>query len=191
MCNEHKEFDKLIQITEKILCIPGKYKLSRIMNTFLISLLGIGLFCCNDRKPTNNDMPIEFDNLKPNNELQTQKLGLTPDHIAPDGSKIFKLPDMSRGGLSICELAPGQTTQAVKHKTVEEIWYFQSGEGEVWRKLNIHEEITKVNEDISITIPLGCEFQFKNTGKDPLRFIIVTMPPWPGPDEAVQVKGRW
>jgi len=123
--------------------------------------------------------------------FQTQKLKNEPDHIAPDGSKIFLLPSLKGGGTCICELPAYQTTQAVKHKTVEEIWFFLSGEGEVWRKMNSKEEVLKVSKDISITIPLGCHFQFRNTGGEPLRFIIVTMPSWPGENEAVEVENYW
>ena len=44
---------------------------------------------------------------------------------------------------------------------------------------------------VSLTIPLGAHFQFRNTGEAPLRFVIVTMPPWPGEDEAYGVEGHW
>ena len=37
------------------------------------------------------------------------------------------------GGLAHFELAPGHTSLAVRHRTVEEIWYFLSGTGEMWR----------------------------------------------------------
>jgi len=53
------------------------------------------------------------------------------------------------------------------------------------------EEETKVSKDVSITIPLSCNFQFRNTGQEPLRFIIVNMPPWPGNDEAVKIENYW
>ena len=38
-----------------------------------------------------------------------------------------------------------------------------------------------------LTIPLGTHFQFRSLGPGPLAAVAVTMPPWPGPDEAVPV----
>lgn len=31
----------------------------------------------------------------------------------------------------------------------------------------------------------------RNTGDKPLKFVITTMPPWPGKDEAFFVEGKW
>jgi mannose-6-phosphate isomerase-like protein (cupin superfamily) len=123
--------------------------------------------------------------------LATKVLPKDPDHIAPDGSEIRLLPDLAGGGLCHCTLPAGKTTQAVKHKTVEEIWCFIDGKGEVWRKRGNHEEVVAVEAGVSLTIPADTLFQFRNNGSEPLRFIIATMPPWPGPDEAVPVEGRW
>jgi len=80
---------------------------------------------------------------------------------------------------------------AVRHQTVEEIWYFIEGEGEVWRKQRDREEVVSVRSGVSITIPIGTHFQFRNTGEKNLEFLIVTMPPWPGSKEAITVKGYW
>lgn len=43
----------------------------------------------------------------------------------------------------------------------------------------------------SLTIPPRTAFQFRNTGMGPLRILIVTMPPWPGPQEAEEAVGVW
>lgn len=66
---------------------------------------------------------------------QTKKLKSEPDDIAPDGSKIFLLNSMKGGNMCLCELPAGETTQALHHKTAEEIWFFLSGEGEICRKM--------------------------------------------------------
>lgn len=125
-------------------------------------------------------------------EVETVKLKSEPDYIAPDGSKIFLLTNMKGGGLCLCELPVGAISKAVCHKTVEESWFFLSGEGQLWRKYK-DKDIgpVPVTKDMAITIPKGCHFQFKNTGDVPLRFIITTMPPWPGEDEAILVKDYW
>ncbi len=88
-------------------------------------------------------------------------------------------------------LGAGETSTAVVHRTVEEIWYFLSGRGEMWRKLNGQEEIVAVGSGVSISIPVGTQFQFRNLGNEPLTAIGATMPPWPGDAEASLVEGIW
>lgn len=157
----------------------------------VLILIMIDIIACTN-KP--NGKTIEkgiIDSVKHITLYQTNTLKKYPDDIAPDGSKIYRLNSLKGGSMCLCELPVGEITQAVRHKTVEEIWFFLSGKGELWRKMNDKDEVTIVSKDISITIPLGCQFQFKNTGKEPLRFIIVTMPPWPGVDEAEKVDGYW
>lgn len=121
----------------------------------------------------------------------TRQLPEKYDYPAPDGSEIRLLPEVDGGGLAHCTLPPGGVSQAHKHKTVEEIWYFLSGEGEVWRKQGEQEDVVDVSSGVSLTIPTGTHFQFRNTGREPLRFVIATIPPWPGEDEAVRVSDYW
>ena len=91
-----------------------------------------------------------------------------------------------------CTLPPGAVSEPVRHRTVEEVWYFISGHGRVWRKSESAESVTEVERGVSLTIETGTSFQFRNDSPDePLAIIIVTMPPWPGPDEAYPVPGRW
>ena len=42
------------------------------------------------------------------------------------------------------ELGPNQTSKAVTHRTVEEIWFFISGRGQMWRKQNRHATLVDV-----------------------------------------------
>lgn len=113
------------------------------------------------------------------------------DYLAPDNSEIRLLSELKGGGLCHCTLPPGQTSKAVKHKTVEEIWYFLEGEGEVWRKSEHEDCVIKVLPGLSLTIPIGVHFQFRNTGDIPLKLLIATIPPWPSAEEAVEIKGKW
>ena len=99
------------------------------------------------------------------------------DTIAPDGSDIRVLLDLSGGGMAHFELAPGETSTAVAHRTVEEIWFFLSGYGEIWRKQDQREEVVRVRPGACITIPLGTHFQFRSFGPEPLAAVGVTMPP--------------
>jgi mannose-6-phosphate isomerase-like protein (cupin superfamily) len=123
--------------------------------------------------------------------ISTKLLSENYDCIAPDGSEIRFLQATEQASMVHCTLPEGACTQAVMHRTVEEIWYFLEGSGEVWRKSDENENISAVGPGVSLTIPLGYHFQFRNTGKIPLKFIIATMPPWPGADEAVIIDNHW
>lgn len=118
-----------------------------------------------------------------------------PTVTAPDGSDVRVLLGLAGGGLAHFELATGRTTRAVRHRTVEEIWYVTGGTGQMWRRQgtgpDAMEEITDLAPGLCLTIPVGTAFQFTSTGDEPLTVVAVTMPPWPGPDEAVLVNGRW
>lgn len=113
------------------------------------------------------------------------------DGVAPDGSDVRVLLGLRAGGMAHFELAPNQTSKAVTHRTIEEIWYFVGGRGEMWRRQGGREEVVAVEPGVCLTIPLGTHFQFRSTGDEPLAAIGVTMPPWPGPDEAYEVDGKW
>jgi mannose-6-phosphate isomerase-like protein (cupin superfamily) len=121
----------------------------------------------------------------------TKHLPMAIDAVAPDGSDVRILLGLKGGGMAHFELAPGQTSWAVTHRTVEEIWYFVSGRGEMWRRQDEQTEIVDVYPGICLTIPLGTHFQFRSFGYEPLAAIGVTMPPWPGDGEAVKVTGVW
>ena len=124
-------------------------------------------------------------------DFSTKCLPDIPDAIAPDGSDVRVLLALAGGGMAHFELAPGETSTAVAHRTVEEIWFFLGGRGEMWRKQDQIEELVPVHSSICITIPVGTHFQFRAFGHEPLAAIGVTIPPWPGECEAYVVKGKW
>ena len=111
--------------------------------------------------------------------------------MAPDGSQVRVLLATAGGSMAHFELAEGATSLAVRHRTVDEIWFVLGGRGEMWRKLGDVEAVVPLEAGVCLTIPLGTEFQFASLGPGPLTAVAVTMPPWPGPDEAVRVAGRW
>jgi len=123
--------------------------------------------------------------------MQTKIFSESVDLLAPDGSEIRLLVSTQRGSMVHCTLPPGGVSKAVTHRTVEEVWYFLEGTGQVWRKEGSDEQVTDVSPGVSLDIPLGAHFQFRNQGTAPLRFVIVTMPPWPGEGEAMRVKDYW
>ena len=123
--------------------------------------------------------------------FETKQLPIEPDVKAPDGSDVRILLGLQGGGMAHFELAPGEVAHAVTHRTVEEIWYVVAGKGQMWRKTGTQEEIVEMQAGICLTIPLGTHFQFRCTGAEPLAAVAVTMPPWPGENEAIMVAGPW
>ena len=113
------------------------------------------------------------------------------DYLAPDGSEIRLLPSVQAGGLAHCTLPMGRTSAAVHHRTVEEVWYVLSGEGELWRMRSGEEEVVRLQPRRAVTIPTGAAFQFRSAPHQALRILIGTFPAWPGPDEAVPAEGHW
>jgi mannose-6-phosphate isomerase-like protein (cupin superfamily) len=121
----------------------------------------------------------------------TQEIGAAPVVTAPDGSEVRILCATARGSMIVFALRPGAVSRPVAHRTVEEIWYVTVGRGRLWRKLGDREEITDLASGLSLTIPTGSQFQFRNDGDAPLQIVAVTMPPWPGDGEAYPVAGIW
>jgi mannose-6-phosphate isomerase-like protein (cupin superfamily) len=78
-------------------------------------------------------------------------------------------------------LRAGAESSPVRHKTVNELWYFVEGEGELWRGRGVDEEVVEIHPGRTVSIPSGVSFQFRNTGDTPLCFLGVTMPRFPGP----------
>jgi mannose-6-phosphate isomerase-like protein (cupin superfamily) len=124
-------------------------------------------------------------------ELASKALGRAADVIAPDGCEVRLLAQTPRGSMAHFTLGPKQVSRAVAHRTVEELWYFLAGNGRMWRRLAESDEIVEVAPGVSLSIPLGTRFQLRNDGEAPLVAVAVTMPPWPGEDEAYFVEGRW
>jgi mannose-6-phosphate isomerase-like protein (cupin superfamily) len=123
--------------------------------------------------------------------VETISLSEAEREPAPDGSEVRLLLRVTGGGMVHCTLLPGRVSRCLAHRTVDEIWYFLAGRGEVWRKRGEQEETTEVHPGLCLTIPRGTKFQFRNLGDEPLRFLIATIPPWPGAEEAVRARDHW
>ena len=114
-----------------------------------------------------------------------------PDAMAPDGSEVRILAAASSGSMAEFRLGSGAISKAVAHRTVEEVWLFTGGQGRMWRKLGTQEEIVEVHAGVSVSIPVGTHFQFRSDSQEALVAVGVTMPPWPGMEEAYEVDGVW
>jgi mannose-6-phosphate isomerase-like protein (cupin superfamily) len=147
--------------------------------------------------------------------FDTMRLPAARDVVAPDGSDVRILLRLAGGSMAHFELAGGRTSQAVVHRSVDEIWYVLSGRGEMWRSQAGRrggegrqggegrrggeggpggeggEEIVALEPGTCLSIPVGTSFQFRSLGDEPLSAVAVTMPPWPGEDEAREVSGAW
>ncbi len=123
--------------------------------------------------------------------MQSRQLPDQPDVTAPDGSDVRILCGLRGGSMAHFTLPAGTASKAVMHRTVEEIWYIVAGEGEMWRADSRQEIVIALRPGLSLTIPVGTSFQFRSTGTSALEAVAITMPPWPGADEAVLVKGAW
>ena len=99
-----------------------------------------------------------------------------PDAVAPDGSDVRVLLQVAR---------------AVAHRSVEEIWYILNGNGQMWRRQAEREETVPLCSGTCVSIPVGTHFQFRADSSGPLAAVGLTMPPWPGEDEAYEVPGAW
>lgn len=124
-------------------------------------------------------------------DFETMRLPPQPIATALDGSDVRGLLATAGGSSAHLELGPGRTSRAVAHRTIDEVYFFLGGRGEMWRKQGEREEIVPVEAGTCLTVPKGAYFQFRSFGYAPLAMFVVAMPPWPGGDEAYEVKGPW
>lgn len=115
-----------------------------------------------------------------------------PTVTAPDGSRVRVLLDApQRGSMARFELDAGQVAAAVVHRSVDELWWVVSGRGHLWRRGPDGESVVDLAPGLCVDIPCGTAFQFRASDEQPLVVLGVTMPPWPGADEAQVVPGLW
>lgn len=69
--------------------------------------------------------------------------------------------------INLCKVPVGKTHKAHSHETMEEIFYFTSGEGQV----KINDEIEDVEAGDRIIVPAKAVHQVKNTGSTELLYI--------------------
>lgn len=118
-------------------------------------------------------------------------LSAAVDDVAVDGSAIQVLVSTGRGSMAHGTLAVGQTSHAVRHRTVDEMWLVVAGSAEIWCEAGGHESLVTATSGDALTIPLGSSFQYRTVGDTPFEFVMCTTPPWPGDNEAVLVPGPW
>ena len=123
--------------------------------------------------------------------MQTRPFPFSPDARSPAGAEIRYLIEAETGNMIHSTVPPGQVNRATVHVTVNEFWHVLSGEGQLWRRDLTREETTVLKKGITIDIPVGTAFQYRCTSDVPLQFLCISMPQWPGDEEASFVEGPW
>lgn len=115
------------------------------------------------------------------------------DYTAPDNSEIRLLGGVESGSLAHCTLRPGMCSFPVRHRSIHEAWYVLGGHGEVWRSdPEGSESVDLLWPGVAVNIPANSTFQFRTTGYEALQLVLLSVPRWPGADEAIRVAtGRW
>ena len=109
--------------------------------------------------------------------------------VAPDGLEVRILNRMKGGSMAEFRLGPLGVGRTIRHRTVEEIWFITSGSGEIWRDGVEGGRPVALSPGVSVAVPPGTAFQVR-AGSDGFAAVAITMPPWPGEDEAELVPGR-
>ncbi len=123
--------------------------------------------------------------------MKTTILPERPDAKSPAGADIRYMMSSPTGNMIHSTVPPHQINRATVHATVNEFWFILEGRGEIWRDDGEQSSITVLVPGIAIDIPTGTAFQYRNTSDAELKFICVSMPPWPGDNEATFIQGVW
>ncbi len=123
--------------------------------------------------------------------MKTTTLPEKPEGSSPAGADIRFLMHGSMGDMIHSTVPPHQINRATVHATVSEFWFVLEGHGQIWRDDGVRSEVTELVPGTSIDIPVGTSFQYRNVSGEDLKFICVTVPPWPGDTEARHIKGLW
>lgn len=132
---------------------------------------------------------IYMDDRKRN--LNSIKLPKEFDTTSPAGANVRLLAGNETGGMIHSTVPPFQTNRAVVHSTVNELWYVLEGHGEIWRKNGNESSITTLTPGVSIELRKSTKFQYRNVSNSDLKFVCITIPAWPGEEEATYIEGIW
>jgi oxalate decarboxylase/phosphoglucose isomerase-like protein (cupin superfamily) len=90
--------------------------------------------------------------------------------------KLLSTPDLAGGEtmtFGMVVLQPGKAHERHNHPDADEIIFFLSGEGE---QMLDDKEPVKVRAGASVYVPRGVYHSTRNTGWEPLRFVVVYAP---------------
>jgi hypothetical protein len=114
-----------------------------------------------------------------------------PDDTAPDGSEVRLLAQLDSCGMAGFRFASGEgfPSRGASHGRRDLVRSFGSG-GDV-AVAGGREEVVPLSAGLSMTIPVGTRFQFRAVDGRTLFIVGVTIPRWPGPEEAQLREGRY
>ncbi len=107
---------------------------------------------------------------------QSQRIWEPATHEDPDDPGVLKKVIVQKEEVdknsklmmvNLCKVPVGKTHKAHSHKTMEEIFYFTKGGGEI----RIEEEIEPVGPGDRVIVPATHVHQIKNTGNEELEYI--------------------
>ena len=123
--------------------------------------------------------------------MQTSSIPTEAQERSPEGAEVRLLMHGETGDIIHSTVPVGQVNRGTVHATVSEFWHVLSGQGRIWRRDGAGEDTAVLEQGVTIDIPVGTAFQYRCDGPETLRFICITMPPWPGHQEATFVEGPW
>ena len=125
-------------------------------------------------------------------ELATRTLAAAADVIAPDGCEVRLLAATRARQHGAFHASAGRRSRAPwSIARSRSSGTSSAGSGRMWRRLGDRGGDHPGRPGVSLAIPTGTRFQLRNDGAEPLAAVAVTMPPWPGEDEARFVEGPW
>jgi mannose-6-phosphate isomerase-like protein (cupin superfamily) len=116
-------------------------------------------------------------------------LPLAADQRGADGFSVRLLACHARAGMTHCSLEAGSTSRPVRHRAVDVLWYLLAGQADVWRSVDGLERVDRLLAGHSVHIAAGVSYQLR--AMTDVTLLVVTAPPWPGPEEAIVVDGIW
>jgi len=131
---------------------------------------------------------VSSDALKPSEpKAEPKAAALPPAEIAPDGSLVQPLLRTPEASCAEFRLEAGRVSRAVRHRTVVELWRVLEGTGELHIESAGQTVHLTLGPGVTAHIPREARFQFRAISS--LRIFAVTIPPWPGDDEAIAGEG--
>ncbi len=116
----------------------------------------------------------------------------SPTHVAPDLLEVRELEDVAAGEVCEFRLNAGITGNAVANKTVSEFWFLTAGAPQVWLDGTNEGLPSELAASDYFVVPAGTAFQLSNAKSDvDARFLAITMPKYPGPQDTEHVDGYW
>src|SRR5690242_8322951 len=106
----------------------------------------------------------------------TMDLAEEPDRRSPGcDAEIRFLPGFPAADFAHATVEARTASPAAILTEQTELFYVVGGEGELWRRHDGVEEVTRLRTGRSVGIPPGVDYQYRS-GHEPLRLLVATLP---------------